>query len=262
MFAYRRPLIVVRIGKIANERQVRAPMRVTRNEARNATSFPTNKSTNISTNKSTNKPTFFNNVFEGVVRTQEEVAGQRDARHWHPRSDGRMLKNVGFLTLLAPRRSDLDVLGRMTAGADANIAAPKLTSVAFNAGTGVLKATGSLTGTANATYTLDFYASDPIKPQGRIYLGSGQLHHRDGDQCGQQYLGVLKCRSGRLALPSRRQRSASSSSSVSGVSKAQPSSQQKLPPLLVAVAWMTRARTTRRTAPLYSRSSTANSVLG
>ena len=96
MFGYREPLFVVRIGKIANERPFRAPMSVTRNEARNATSFPTNKPTNISTNKSTNKPTFFNNVSEGVVRTQEEVAGQRDARRWPPRSKGRLLKNVGF----------------------------------------------------------------------------------------------------------------------------------------------------------------------
>ena len=101
MFACRQPLFVVRIGKIANEWSLRAP--------RDGTHFPTNKSTNIASNKETNiasnKPTFFNNVFEGVVRTREDVAGQRDARRRRPRSEGRMLKNVGFLTLLTAGRA-------------------------------------------------------------------------------------------------------------------------------------------------------------
>src|SRR5258707_15437869 len=93
---------------IANERPLRAPMRETRNVARNATSSPTNKPTNISTNKPTNKPTFFNNVFEAIVLTPENLTGQRDVRRRRLRSKGRLLKNVGFLTLLAARRGPPD----------------------------------------------------------------------------------------------------------------------------------------------------------
>ena len=93
MFAYRRRVSVIRMGETAAGLPFRAPMHATRREARNATNFPTN----ISTNNATNKPTFFNNVFEGVLRTRQDDTLQRDTL-WDRRCSGvRMLKNVGFL---------------------------------------------------------------------------------------------------------------------------------------------------------------------
>jgi hypothetical protein len=77
MFAYRQPLSVVGIVKIANERPLHAMSHVARNAARFSTPFSTRFATRFVTRFATFS-TIFHNVCEGAVRTRQGVSGQRD----------------------------------------------------------------------------------------------------------------------------------------------------------------------------------------